>query len=114
MNFIEALQSFFENYFNFNGRASRSEYWYSYLGFFLLIIITALVSIFIFRLEENILDIVIILIRLIFFIPFISCGVRRMHDTGHSGWYILIPIYSFILMVSAGDPDENFYGEEPF
>ena len=114
MNFIEALQSFFENYFNFSGRASRSEYWFPYLGFIILIIATLFVSIFILHLEENTIDIVIVLIRLIFFIPFISCGVRRMHDTEHSGWYILIPIYSFILMVSAGDPDENFYGEEPF
>ena len=113
MNFIEALQSFFENYFNFSGRASRAEYWYADLWFLILIVSGILISIFIFH-SENGINIVTIGLRLIFFIPFISCGVRRMHDTGHSGWYILIPIYSFILMVSAGDPDENFYGEEPF
>lgn len=35
MNFGEAVSSFFRNYVNFSGRASRSEFWYSYLFIFI-------------------------------------------------------------------------------
>tara|TARA_B110000881_G_scaffold58076_1_gene49726 strand:+ start:156 stop:335 length:180 start_codon:yes stop_codon:yes gene_type:complete len=46
-------------------------------------------------------------------IPSIAVGVRRMHDVGKSGWFILIPVYSFILAVSKGDEVENEYGQDP-
>ena len=36
-----------------------------------------------------------------------------MHDVGKSGWFILIPVYSFILTVSKGDEAENEYGQDP-
>ena len=42
---------------------------------------------------------------------FVSKGLGT---NGLAALNLAIPIYSFILMVSAGDPDENFYGEEPF
>ena len=46
-------------------------------------------------------------------IPAIAVTVRRMHDVGKSGWYCLIPIYGFILAVTAGDADDNEYGTDP-
>ena len=39
MNFPNAIQSFLNNYFNFKGRASRSEFWYAYLFLFIIGII---------------------------------------------------------------------------
>jgi uncharacterized membrane protein YhaH (DUF805 family) len=36
-----------------------------------------------------------------------------MHDVGKSGWYLLIPIYSFILAVSEGTRGNNEYGPDP-
>jgi uncharacterized membrane protein YhaH (DUF805 family) len=36
-----------------------------------------------------------------------------MHDVGKNGWYILIPIYNFILCVTEGDKGENEYGPDP-
>jgi uncharacterized membrane protein YhaH (DUF805 family) len=47
------------------------------------------------------------------FIPYFSVGVRRMHDTGRSGWYLLIPIYGFILTITEGVNGENEYGADP-
>jgi len=39
--------------------------------------------------------------------------VRRMHDVGKSGWFILIPIYNFILAVTNGEEKDNEYGPDP-
>jgi len=46
-------------------------------------------------------------------IPSIAVGIRRMHDTGKSGWFLIIPIYNFILAVTKGDSQPNNYGEIP-
>ena len=46
-------------------------------------------------------------------LPSIAVGVRRMHDVGKSGWYILIPIYNFILAVTDGEQGANEYGPDP-
>lgn len=46
-------------------------------------------------------------------IPSIAVAVRRMHDVGKSGWYILIPIYNIILAVTDSQPGPNQYGPNP-
>ena len=43
----------------------------------------------------------------------LTCGIRRMHDVGKSGWFILIPIYDLILACTQGVKGENEYGTEP-
>jgi uncharacterized membrane protein YhaH (DUF805 family) len=96
-----------QNYANFNGRARRAEYWY----FFLFNMIASIIVGFIgglmdFEALGNIYSLAVLL-------PSIAVGVRRMHDVGKSGWYLLIPIYSFILAVTAGDVGENEYGQDP-
>ncbi|MFT6243505.1 MAG: uncharacterized membrane protein YhaH (DUF805 family) [Salibacteraceae bacterium] len=47
------------------------------------------------------------------FIPSLAVGIRRMHNVGKSGWYILIPIYNLILAVTEGDHGVNEYGADP-
>jgi uncharacterized membrane protein YhaH (DUF805 family) len=46
-------------------------------------------------------------------IPSIAVGVRRMHDVGKSGWFLLIPIYNLILAVREGESGPNKYGPDP-
>lgn len=46
-------------------------------------------------------------------LPAFGVGVRRMHDVGKSGWYLFIPIYSFILAVTEGEQGQNDYGSDP-
>jgi uncharacterized membrane protein YhaH (DUF805 family) len=96
-----------QNYANFNGRARRAEYWY----FVLFNVIASAIVGFIgglmdFQLLGNIYSLAVLL-------PSIAVAVRRMHDVGKSGWFILIPIYNFILAVTAGDSGENEYGPDP-
>ena len=100
-----------DNYANFNGRASRQEYWMFMLFNFIIIIalgfIEGILGIF-----DNISESILATIyQLGVAIPSIAVGVRRMHDTGKSGWFLLIPIYNFILAVSQGEAGSNKYGE---
>jgi uncharacterized membrane protein YhaH (DUF805 family) len=111
MGFSEAVRSGFENYATFDGRASRPAYWWWFL-FLILVTIAA-----------NILDAIVgipifsIVVALGLLLPNLSVGIRRLHDTGHTGWWILIgliPIIGFIVLLifflQDGDPGENEYG----
>ena len=96
-----------QNYANFNGRARRAEYWY----FFLFNMIASIIVGFIGGLMDF--ERLGTIYSLAVLLPSIAVGVRRMHDVGKSGWYILIPIYNFILAVTEGDKGPNGYGEDP-
>jgi uncharacterized membrane protein YhaH (DUF805 family) len=100
-----------DNYANFNGRASRQEYWMFFLFnliiLFALGFIEVLTGIFDFTIES----VLVSIYQLGVVIPSIAVGVRRMHDTGKSGWFLLIPIYNLILAVSQGDSGSNKYGD---
>jgi uncharacterized membrane protein YhaH (DUF805 family) len=96
-----------QNYATFSGRARRSEYWY----FFLFNVTISLVLGFVGRVVEA--PIISSIYSLAVLIPGIAVGVRRMHDVGKSGWFLLIPIYNFILAVTDGDTGNNEYGDDP-
>lgn len=46
-------------------------------------------------------------------IPGIAVGIRRMHDVGKSGWYIIVPFYNLVLACTEGEHNENQYGPDP-
>jgi uncharacterized membrane protein YhaH (DUF805 family) len=96
-----------QNYAIFKGRASRSEYWYFVLFNVIFSIVLGFVS--------GIVDLPILytIYSLALLIPSIAVAVRRMHDVGKSGWFILIPIYDLILACTQGVKGENEYGTEP-
>ena len=103
MNPIQAIGACFKNYANFSGRARRSEYWWFCLLNIILFII----------------PIVNIIWALIVFLPTIAACVRRLHDTGRSGWWFLlnfVPIANIVLLVFLlcdSQPGANQYGENP-
>jgi uncharacterized membrane protein YhaH (DUF805 family) len=96
-----------KNFANFSGRARRSEYWYFVLFNSIIVIILGQIAVLI---ESPWL---VTIYYLAILIPSIAVGVRRMHDVGKSGWYLLIPVYSFILAVTEGQKGSNEYGEDP-
>ncbi|MBD0830596.1 DUF805 domain-containing protein [Aestuariibaculum sediminum] len=103
-----------ENYANFNGRARRKEYWMFVLFNMLFTYAIAFLSGLLVTLTDNVaLAFIYVIYLLAVFIPSLAVGVRRMHDVGKSGWYLLIPIYSFILAVTEGDRGVNKYGPDP-
>jgi uncharacterized membrane protein YhaH (DUF805 family) len=87
-----------KNYATFSGRARRSEYWYFILFNSIIAFAIGFVS---GLLRINMLSIIYTLFILI---PSIAVAVRRMHDVGKSGWFLLIPIYNFVLACTEGIP----------
>jgi uncharacterized membrane protein YhaH (DUF805 family) len=113
MNFIEAVKKCLTNYANFEGRARRSEYWWFFLFNIILSIITTMIDISILQKGVNDVGIVNTILSLALLLPSIAVGVRRMHDLGKSGWFILIPIYNIILFCTNGQDGTNEYGPDP-
>jgi len=47
------------------------------------------------------------------FLPSLAVGIRRMKDTGRSGWWVCVPIINIMFWVSASEPRDNQYGPHP-
>jgi uncharacterized membrane protein YhaH (DUF805 family) len=99
-----------KQYFDFKGRAGRKEYW---LFFLFNIIISISLSLLASEYKYSILPLVYLAYMALLLIPSIAVAVRRMHDVGKSGWFILVPIYNFILAITNGETGENQYGQDP-
>jgi len=50
---------------------------------------------------------------LIAFLPSVGVSIRRMHDVNKSGWFILVPIYNLILLLTDGTRGDNRFGSDP-
>jgi uncharacterized membrane protein YhaH (DUF805 family) len=100
-----AISTCFKKYATFSGRASRSEFWFFYLFYVIIYIVGLIVGA---ALESPFLLYVFILPLLL---PLLAAGVRRIHDTGRSGWFYLVPVYNLILLLSSSNPGANKYGD---
>jgi uncharacterized membrane protein YhaH (DUF805 family) len=106
VDFGEAIQICFSKYFEFKGRASRSEFWY----FFLLYIIISIVAEFTINSSKS--ELIIILVAIASYgtiIPMISAGCRRMHDIDMSGWFQCIPFYNLYLWAQDNSSTQQSY-----
>ncbi len=111
-----------KNYSEFEGRARRKEYWMFVLINFLIVMALQAVMIML-GLDSALGSFIMGLVglySLAVFIPSLAVGVRRLHDTGRSGWWLLIsfvPIIGFIalivFLVQNSQPGTNQYGENP-
>lgn len=105
MTFSESILSVLSNYATAKGRASRSEYWWWTLCFVLIMfIVTSL------RVNHIISFPLDGLLNLALFLPNLCVAIRRCHDSGHSGWWVICPIVGLIMMLLPSDPHENEYG----
>lgn len=111
---------FLKNYANFEGRARRSEYWYFVLFNFILSISAWIISFVLIFFGGFLLWFFIWLFSIATIIPSLAVQVRRLHDTGKSGWMILLaliplvgPIMLLIFYCTEGDRGPNEYGPDP-
>lgn len=117
VSFEDAVKSGLSKYATFSGRATRSEYWFFVLFYTLVIFATLFVSIW---LTAEIFTLVFILIWLALILPTISSMVRRLHDTGRSGWWYwlsLVPFGGIVLIVflcQPSQPTTNQYGPQTY
>lgn len=105
MSFGSAISTCFSKYATFTGRASRSEYWYFYLFYVLVLIGSSILDA---ALGINALYYLAILVL---FLPTLAAGTRRLHDVNRSGWFILVPIYNIVLLCSTGTYGPNRFGD---
>ena len=119
MGFGEAISTGFSKYVDFSGRATRSEYWFWSLFTMLTGWVTMGIDVG-FGLGAGGIGVVNTLFSLATLLPNIAVVLRRLHDTGRSGWWYciiftcigIIPL--LIWLCEKSEEDTNAYGPNPF
>jgi uncharacterized membrane protein YhaH (DUF805 family) len=116
VNFTTAITTCFQKYIDFTARAMRSEYWYWVLFNVLAQLVATIVDMSIFGQSSIFVAIVVLGLLL----PSIAVGVRRLHDTDRSGWWLLIAfvplvgaIILIVFMCQRGTAGPNRFGPQP-
>jgi uncharacterized membrane protein YhaH (DUF805 family) len=135
VSFVEAIKVCFHKYATFDGRASRSEFWWFYLftslvllaGYMVQGLFSLFVSLFGVAVRNNYLagvtglvsfamSVALFALAIALMIPLLAVGCRRLHDRDQSGWLqllMVVPCGSIVLIVFwvlEGNPGPNPYG----
>lgn len=101
-NIVTATQSVLRQYANFSGRATRSEFWWFNLALFLFSLIFGLLVGLLMVATGVDLSWLSTIFGLAILLPCLAVTVRRLHDTGRSGWNVLwgfVPYVGGIIMI---------------
>jgi uncharacterized membrane protein YhaH (DUF805 family) len=115
MSFADSVRTCLTlKYMDFSGRARRSEYWWFFLFNILLSIVVNVIA------SAIHLGFLTYLVSLALLLPGLSVAVRRLHDTGKSGWWLLIglipligAIVLIVFFVMDTSPAGDTYGPSP-
>jgi uncharacterized membrane protein YhaH (DUF805 family) len=121
MSFGQAVSSGFSNYATFSGRTPRSGYWWWTLFTILVSLVAAVAdSLLGINFEGQNVGFITAIVGLVLLLPSIAVTIRRLHDSGRSGWWWLLPlicgigsIILFIFCLLDSEPNENKYGPNP-
>lgn len=113
-----------QRYAQFTGRSRRREYWIFALVNTIIFCVLYAVGITFFFAGQRPIGIALFALcfayALAVIIPGLSCGVRRLHDIGKSGWFMLLPLIPFfggliliVLHLLDSQPGANQYGPNP-
>ena len=115
MAFVQAVQAGLRNYVQFQGRARRSEFWW-----WVLFQIGALIVAEILDSALGHIGLLYALVALGLFLPGLAIQIRRLHDTGRSGWWLLlalVPIVGGLILIwwwcQDGELGLNRFGVDP-
>ncbi|MEU6931889.1 DUF805 domain-containing protein [Streptomyces sp. NPDC046385] len=104
-----------KKYAVFTGRARRQEFW-----MFALFNLIAAIIVMIVDMALGTYPLLYAIYGLGVLLPSLGVAVRRLHDTGRSGWWILIdlvPLVGFIILIvflaTEGDSQQNAHGPNP-
>ncbi|TDV41941.1 uncharacterized membrane protein YhaH (DUF805 family) [Pseudomonas graminis] len=97
-----------KKYAVFSGRARRKEYWMFFLISFLISIALAVVDAII---GSN--SMISNVYSLALLIPSLAVGVRRLHDTDRSGWWLIVPFANIVFLATEGQKGDNRFGPAP-
>ena len=106
MFYMDSYIKMWKNYFNFQDRTTRKDYWMSVLINFLIALVLGFLSGLFTNFpiigKLNIMDLISYIYFILILIPGLAQSVRRMHDVNKSGWYLLmslIPIVGWIIVL---------------
>ena len=101
MGFVEANRTCFAKYFKMSSRAPRSEYWWFTLGLIIIGVASAMVDgvVFGFKADPGPIE---LLTNFLLICPALTVFVRRLHDTGRSGWYFFAPLLGCVIAFGIG------------
>jgi len=102
MNIQQSIQTCLTKYAGFSGRASRSEFWWFALAYAVVMLVAQLINPYLY-----------LIAFLALIVPLVAVEIRRMHDIGKSGWFILIPFYNIFLWAQPGQSEVNPHGQLP-
>jgi uncharacterized membrane protein YhaH (DUF805 family) len=115
MNFTDAIKFvLILNYANFGDRSGLREFW-----FFALLNLLVVVAFWIITSIVSALSFLVMIYGLAVAIPAIALAVRRLHDTGKPGWWVLIAVTIIGLVpliywfAQPSEPNDNQYGPQP-
>jgi uncharacterized membrane protein YhaH (DUF805 family) len=116
MDFGQAIKTCLNKYATFSGRATRSEYWYFFLFLMIVNIVASVLDSTIF----GDMPVLYLTATLVLLVPSIAAGVRRLHDTDKSGWWLLlglIPVIGAVVLIvffcQRGTVRTNQFGPNP-
>lgn len=129
MTFLDSVKTCLKKTLTISGRASRSEFWWFQLSFFVVGLIGVLL-VSALGMDSSLTPIILGLIGIYSFVGAIAsftAGIRRLHDTNRSGWLVLvfwllgmIPFVNFISWIvyivficQAGTQGDNRFGSQP-
>ena len=107
--YLEVLKK----YAVFSGRATRKEYWMFVLFNIIIAFVLGLIEGIAGIAPESGESVLVSIYQLAILTPTIAVGVRRMHDTDHSGWWLIFPVVNLVLAVREGQQGDNRFGRDP-
>ena len=123
MSFMDSIENVIRNFVNFSDRASRSEYWWFQIFFFVALASADFIDVMMGDLAEVSYSLFGTIVFLGLIIPNLAVTVRRLHDLGYSGWFILlvfipclgsiIGLVILVFMMIDGQSQINDYGTVP-
>ncbi|MGY1711065.1 DUF805 domain-containing protein [Geodermatophilus sp. SYSU D00758] len=110
MSPADAVRSVLARYADFSGRARRAEYWWFVLAYAVASIVASMI--------DAVLGfpVLALVLGLGLLVPSLAAAVRRLHDTGRSGWWLLLALIPFggivviVFLATEGQPGPNRYG----
>ena len=96
---INSITGSLKKYVDFQSKSTRKEFWSFFLFFYAVSFIAGGIDGFLDT------DFVGTIAVLALFLPYLAVAVRRMNDVGKSGWFILVPLYNFILLCTPSKPE---------
>ncbi len=114
MTFLQSVRSALTKYSTFSGRARRSEFWWFVLFNVLVGVVAAVLDMVLGTWSsEREVGAIELLARVALLLPSTAVAIRRLHDVGWSGWWLLTIVPPVFKAFVKGDDGPNDYGPSP-